>query len=107
MQVLDTPGTLNRQEKMNNIEKTAYLALKHLAQEIIYVFDPMESYPMVDQLKLYKKTKNYGKPLYVYCSRTDLAPVPEEVQKLHPMAIEALKKKVEELSKQTEPAETD
>ncbi|MFC1704900.1 GTPase, partial [Nanoarchaeota archaeon] len=29
IQVLDTPGTLNRFEKMNNIEKQAYLALKH------------------------------------------------------------------------------
>jgi len=38
VQVLDTPGTLNR-TRLNNIEKQAYAALKHITQIIIYPID--------------------------------------------------------------------
>jgi nucleolar GTP-binding protein len=37
IQFIDTPGTLARPEKMNDIERQAYLAMKYAAHLIIYV----------------------------------------------------------------------
>jgi len=77
IQLIDTPGTLNRFNKMNAIEKQAYLALKHCSDLIIYVFDPTESYPVEKQKKLLLKIKEYKKPIITYLSKSDL--VNEEV----------------------------
>lgn len=79
IQVLDTPGTLNRFENMNDIEKIAYLTLKHLADLVIYVFDPTFSYSLEDQIKLFeiiKKKHNYVSVL----SKQDLVS-PEVVER--------------------------
>ena len=74
IQLLDTPGTLDRFEKMNKIEKVAYLAIKHCSNMIVYVFDPTEEYPMDKQIKLYDRLKkDFGKKLFVYISKVDLA----------------------------------
>ena len=72
LQLLDTPGTLNRFDKMNNIEKVAFLALKLLAEKIIYVFDLSEPYPLEKQVELYKRIKAMEKPVIVYLSKTDI-----------------------------------
>ncbi len=72
IQLLDTPGTLNRFEKMNIIEKQAWLALKHVADVIIYIFDLTEPFPLSQQTKLYQKIKKINKPVMVYLSKTDL-----------------------------------
>ena len=72
LQVVDTPGTLNRFEKMNNIEKQAYLALKHCADSIVYVFDVTEPYPMEDQEKLFNSLKAFDKKIYIYVSKLDI-----------------------------------
>lgn len=72
VQVLDTPGTLNRFDKMNNIEKKAYLAMKYCANMIIYVFDITEPYPLQEQIELYEKIKEYGVPVFVYLSKKDI-----------------------------------
>ena len=72
IQVLDTPGTLNRFNKMNMIEQQAHLALKLVAEKIIYVFDLTEPYPLKDQVKLYKQVIKLGKPVIVYLSKTDI-----------------------------------
>ena len=72
IQFLDTPGTLNRFDKMNNIEKVAFLAIKLLAEKIIYVFDLTEPYTMEEQEKLYQNLKELKKPILVYLSKTDI-----------------------------------
>lgn len=72
IQLLDIPGTLDRFEKMNNIERIAFLALKLLAEKIIYVFDLTEPYPLKNQAKLYKRIKQLKKPTIVYLSKTDI-----------------------------------
>ena len=74
IQILDTPGTLNRPEKMNSIEKVAYLALTILANKAIYVFDLTEPYPLADQLELFDRVKKLKIPLMVYVSKIDLVP---------------------------------
>jgi len=73
-QFIDTPGTLNRIEKMNPIEKQAYLAIRYVAKAIIYVFDITEEsgYMLKDQQKLLKVLKETGKQIYCFLSRTDL-----------------------------------
>ncbi len=73
IQFLDTPGSLNRFEKMNNIEKQAHLALKQLAQAVIYVFDLTEPYPLQKQLELYWRIrKELKKEMFVYVSKSDV-----------------------------------
>ncbi len=72
VQLIDTPGTLNRFEKMNTIEKMAYLAVLHCADAIIYVYDLTEPYPLTDQQKLYNRYGVYKRPMLVYLSKTDV-----------------------------------
>ena len=57
-QIIDTPGLLDRPIKeMNNIELRAMVALEHLADVILYIFDPSETsgYPFDAQLRLYEE----------------------------------------------------
>lgn len=73
VQILDVPGTLARPEKMNDIEKIAYLTVKELADAIIYVFDLTESVSLKKQEKLFKNLKNdFKKKILIYLSKTDI-----------------------------------
>jgi len=73
IQLLDTPGTLNRFNKMNYIEKQAYLAIKYVSNVVIYIFDPTLEYSLAEQEKLFKKIKEFDKPIIVYASKKDIA----------------------------------
>ena len=73
-QFVDTPGTLDRFNNMNEIEQQAYLALKYCCDTVVYVFDLTESYSFDKQFKLFenlKKIKN-DVPVFVYLSKIDL-----------------------------------
>ncbi|MCC7574439.1 50S ribosome-binding GTPase [Candidatus Woesearchaeota archaeon] len=72
IQIIDVPGTLNRFEKMNNVEKQAHLALKYLANLIVYVYDLTEPYSLKEQDALFEETKKLGKPILIYVSKADL-----------------------------------
>ena len=72
IQVLDTPGTLNRFDRMNSIEKIAYIALKHCTDMIIYIIDLTEPYPLKQQEALLRKIKETKKPLIIYLSKSDI-----------------------------------
>ena len=73
IQMIDTPGTLNRANP-NPIERKADATIKYLAHVIIYVFDPTESgYSIADQKKLYEITAETGKTILIYISKTDIA----------------------------------
>ncbi len=83
IQVIDTPGTLNRFNKMNMPEKQAYLALKYLADVIVYMFDLTEaSYPLDQQKKLYDETKKLDKPMLVYFSKVDMLKDNKQLKKM-------------------------
>ncbi len=76
VQILDTPGTLARFEKMNSIEKQAWIALKTLSNIVIYVFDATEPYPLAMQLALFERIKKELSPatrLLCYMSKEDIA----------------------------------
>lgn len=60
VQLIDTPGLLDRSyENRNKIEHQAIAALTHLADIIIFIFDPSETsgYPMSKQKSLYQDMK--------------------------------------------------
>jgi len=84
VQLIDTPGTLNRQDKMNYIEMQAHLAMKLCAELIVFVFDATDE--TEKQVKLYKKIKELGKKIIIYASKTDLAELDEKVRKIKPVA---------------------
>lgn len=77
-QVIDTPGTLNR-DHMNRIEQQAHLALKHVADAILYVYDLTGEYPIEDQEALRVRMEEYGKPVHNFLSKKDLL-TPEQVE---------------------------
>lgn len=57
-QVVDTPGLLDRPlEKRNPVEKQAILALKHLADAVLFIFDPSETCGFVvnEQMRIYEE----------------------------------------------------
>jgi nucleolar GTP-binding protein len=73
VQFIDTPGTLNRFEKMNLIEQQAYLAMKYCADMIVFVFDSSDStYDAKDQKRLLGAVGKIGKDVIVYASKMDL-----------------------------------
>lgn len=73
VQFIDTPGTLDRFEKMNSIEKQAHLAIKYCADLIVFVFDPCpQGHDRARQKKLLERLKRTGKDIIIYISKTDL-----------------------------------
>jgi nucleolar GTP-binding protein len=59
-QIIDTPGLLDRPlSKRNNIEKQAIAALRHLADLIVFLYDPSETsgYTMSDQRMMLENIK--------------------------------------------------
>jgi len=70
IQIIDTPGTLNRPNKMNLIEKQAEIVISMLPKLIVFVFDPTSF--IDEQLKLLKKTISFGKLVVIYISKRDL-----------------------------------
>ncbi len=78
VQFIDTPGTLDRFDKMNPIEKQAHLVMKYCADMIIFVFDSSEAtYDPEKQKKLLANNKKLGKDIIVYLSKTDLTQHPD------------------------------
>ncbi len=74
LQVVDAPGTLNRIDKMNDVELQAWIAAK-LSNIIVYVFDPEEQFSLEQQLKLRQRIVKIVKPLNIeivdYVSKSD------------------------------------
>lgn len=76
-QVIDTPGLLDRPlEERNAIELRAILALRHLADVIVFLFDPTETcgYPMSEQEHLLSVIKKefHGTPILEVENKVDL-----------------------------------
>ncbi|WP_010478185.1 NOG1 family protein [Thermococcus zilligii] len=102
-QVIDTPGLLDRPlSERNDVEKQAILALKHLGDVIVYIFDPSEhcGFPIEEQMHLFEEIHSeFGEfPFVVVLNKTDIAEeenirqIEEFVRKkgLRPIRISAL-----------------
>jgi nucleolar GTP-binding protein len=76
IQFVDTPGLLDRPIKeRNEIEQQAIIALQHVANLIIFMFDPTGAcgYPMDDQKNLLKEIKqNFKVPIIVVSNKADM-----------------------------------
>lgn len=77
-QVIDTPGLLDRPlSKRNKIELQAIIALKYLANVIVFMADPSETcgYTFSNQLNLYKEILDEfkGIPIIKVLNKVDLA----------------------------------
>ncbi|MEM0379505.1 MAG: GTPase [Nanopusillaceae archaeon] len=76
IQVLDVPGILDREiTKMNEIEKRAILALKYLANIIVFVIDVTETcgYKIEEQENVLRRIlKLFKAKTYLYFSKADL-----------------------------------
>lgn len=72
VQLLDTPGSLARFDKMNIFERQAMLALKYCTDEIVFVFDLTGQYPVEDQETLLEMAKKYRKEMIIYASKADI-----------------------------------
>jgi len=77
-QVIDTPGLLDRPlSERNEVEKQAILALKHLGDVIVYIFDPSEycGFPIEEQTHLFEEILNeFGEfPFIVAINKVDIA----------------------------------
>lgn len=100
IQLVDTPGTLGR-TKENDVEYLATITRQYAARLVVYVFDATESYPMIQQEKLYSNIKEEGHDMLIYLSKTDLLTKEQihDFQKKHPEAITSpviLKKHIRE-----------
>ncbi len=86
IQFVDTPGTLNRDNKQNFIEIQANLAMKYVADLLVYIFDPTETYALEKQERLLKEIKKFHKPIILFMSKTDIADdgVIEDIKEKHP-----------------------
>ena len=75
-QIIDTPGLLDRPiMDMNNIELRAMVALEHLADVILYIFDASETsgYPLDSQMRLHKEIEHVFKtPIINVFNKMDL-----------------------------------
>lgn len=112
-QVIDTPGLLDRPlSERNEVEKHAILALKHLGDVIVYIFDPSEycGFPVEEQTHLFEEILGeFGEfPFIVAINKVDMADkgkvraIEEFVRSkgLEPVRISALTREgIEELKK--------
>ena len=76
IQFVDTPGLLDRPiSERNDIEQHAIIALKYIANLIIYVFDPSEAcgYSLQEQKNLLKEISNdFKTPIICVSNKADL-----------------------------------
>ncbi len=72
VQFIDCPGTLARPEKMNYIEKQAYLAVKYLADVVVFVYDLTGEYSLEEQDALLKVIKGFDKQIIFFVSKADI-----------------------------------
>ena len=76
-QVIDTPGILDRPlEKMNDVERQAVMALKNLANLIIFIIDPTGhcGYTLEDQERLLETVKKlFEAPMIIVENKADIS----------------------------------
>jgi nucleolar GTP-binding protein len=92
-QVVDTPGLLDRRlDDRNPIERQAVMALEHLANVVIFIFDPSGTcgFPMDEQMNIYNDIKSaFGVPAIPVFNKSDLKEPDEKAKKISPYVCSA------------------
>ncbi|MFH0986505.1 MAG: GTPase, partial [Candidatus Micrarchaeota archaeon] len=77
IQVIDTPGIFDRPfEKMNDIERKAFIALKYLSKDVLFILDPSETcgYAIEKQVNLmHSLRKEFEPKMLVVSTKRDLS----------------------------------
>jgi nucleolar GTP-binding protein len=77
IQIIDTPGLLDRPIiEMNDIELNAMVALEHLANVVLFIFDASETcgYPLESQYRLLKEIERlFETPVICLFNKIDLS----------------------------------
>lgn len=85
-QVVDTPGLLDRRlDDRNPIERQAIMALEHLANVVVFIFDPTETcgFPMEEQKNIYSDIKKaFDVPTIPVLNKSDLFEANEKTKKI-------------------------
>jgi nucleolar GTP-binding protein len=85
-QVVDTPGLLDRRlDDRNPIERQAIMALEHLANVVLFIFDPSGTcgFPMEEQENIYRDIKGaFGVPIVPILNKSDLFEIDEKLKKI-------------------------
>jgi nucleolar GTP-binding protein len=85
-QVVDTPGLLDRRlDDRNPIERQAIMALEHLANVVVFIFDPTETcgFPMDEQKNIYSDIKEaFDIPVIPVLNKSDLSRADEKTKKI-------------------------
>ncbi len=84
-QIIDTPGLLDRPvQDMNPIELNAMVALEHLADLILFIFDPSQTsgFPVENQVNLYWEIKQIfqNTPIFPLFNKMDLVEDEENIK---------------------------
>ncbi|RLI69871.1 MAG: hypothetical protein DRP02_09625, partial [Candidatus Gerdarchaeota archaeon] len=79
IQLVDTPGLLDRSlHERNQIEMKSILALKYLADAIVFLYDPSKNatLTLVEQQNLFREiNKTFSEtPMYVFINKKDIIP---------------------------------
>jgi nucleolar GTP-binding protein len=92
-QVVDTPGLLDRRlDDRNPIERQAIMALEHLANVVLFIFDPSETcgFPIQEQKNIYSDIKKaFDVPTIPVLNKSDLFEVDEKTKKISSYACSA------------------
>ncbi len=101
IQIIDTPGLLDRPiEKRNKIERQAILALKHLANLIIFLLDPSETcgYSLEKQENLLEEIRrDFNVPIIEVENKVDLLRTDSPRLKISAKTGEGVEELVEEI----------
>lgn len=85
-QVVDTPGLLDRRlDDRNPIERQAIMALEHLANVVVFIFDPSETsgFPIQEQKNIYSDIKKaFDVPTIPVLNKSDLFEGDEKTKKI-------------------------
>ena len=94
-QVIDTPGLLDRPLKERNpIERQAILSLRHLANIVIYIFDPTErcGFTKKEQLNVFQElVKNFNVKVIPLVNKIDLHGEQEGTEFLNSLNLDGFK----------------
>ena len=92
-QIVDTPGLLDRRlADRNQIERQAIMALEHLANVVVFIFDPTETcgFPMEEQKNIYSDIKKaFDVPTIPVLNKSDLFEANEKTKKISSYACSA------------------